>query len=362
MTELRPVLAVVGLLVVAAAVLIWFARSRGWRLEWWERFFSPGRRKSTPTASRRAGGARGPRTSSESGGRPRAVAPKRAEETSAAAGGSQPSAGGGAGSAAERQGLIDLDFLPLLDPKDAVRADPLGREFDMGDLGAIEVGAGQDLRPGRPPTQPDSAPVTASETVATAPSRSGRDPAPRAPAPERESVPEPVRPLPAGVPSSSGANSEPGAQSGHRELLIVLTIITQHERDIAGRTIREAFQAFDLRPDGQGMFHHFGNRRGAMREPVFSVSNVLDPGVFELDAMDEIATPGLCLFMRRPGPLPATVAFDLMMDVGTRLARALEAALCDDQRCRLTVQATQALRERVVHFALRHERGASNAG
>ena len=359
MTELRPVLAVVGLLVVAAAVLIWFARSRGWRLEWWERYFSPGRRRGTPAASRRAGGARGPGRSSESGGPARAVAPKRAEETSAAAGGSQPSA---AGSAEERQGLIDLEFLPLLDPKDAVRADPLGREYDMGDLGAIEVGAGHDLRPGRPPTQTDSAPVTASETVAAAPSRSGRDPAPRAPAAKRESAPEPVRPPPEGARSSSGASTEPGARSEHRELLIVLTIITQHERDIAGRTIREAFQAFDLRPDGQGMFHHFGNRRGAMREPVFSVSSVLEPGVFDLDAMDEIATPGLCLFMRRPGPLPATVAFDLMMDVGTRLARALEAVLCDHQRCRLTVQATQALRERVVHFALRHERGASSAG
>ena len=49
-----------------------------------------------------------------------------------------------------------------------------------------------------------------------------------------------------------------------------------------------------------------------------------------------------------------------MLDVGARLSRALEAVLCDDQRCRLTVQATQALRERVVHFALRHERGVPN--
>ena len=92
------------------------------------------------------------------------------------------------------------------------------------------------------------------------------------------------------------------------------------------------------------------------------MANVLEPGAFDLAAMDEMTTPGLCLFLRRPGPLPAAVAFDLMLDVGARLARALEAVLCDDQRCRLTVQATQALRERVVHFALRRERATPNAG
>ena len=53
------------------------------------------------------------------------------------------------------------------------------------------------------------------------------------------------------------------------------------------------------------------------------MANVLEPGVFDLAAMDQLATPGLCLFLRRPGPLPATVAFDLMLDVGSRpLARA----------------------------------------
>ena len=140
----------------------------------------------------------------------------------------------------------------------------------------------------------------------------------------------------------------------------MLTILTRDERDLVGPVLREAFAAFNLSPDDHGMFHHYGNRHGPMREPVFSVANVLEPGVFDLDAMDEFTTPGLCLFLHRPGPFPAAVAFDLMLDVGARLSRALDAVLCDDQRCRLTVQATQALRERVVHFALRHERGVPN--
>ena len=169
-----------------------------------------------------------------------------------------------------------------------------------------------------------------------------------------------VRP-PGEAPRAGPVEPAPGPRGDGEELLVVLTVLAPGERGIAGPVIREAFAAFDLVPDPQGMFHHYGNRGPSARDPVFTVANVLEPGVFDVEAMDDLTTPGLCLFLRRPGPLPAAVAFDLLLDVGARLSRALDAVLCDDQRCRLTVQATQALRERVVHFALRHERGGPDA-
>lgn len=143
------------------------------------------------------------------------------------------------------------------------------------------------------------------------------------------------------------------------ELLVVLTILTPNERSLSGADIRRAFSAFDLEADEAGLFHHYGSRRDEARRPVFSAANVLEPGVFDVARMEEVETPGLCLFMRRPGPLPAGVAFDLMLDVGNRLARVLGAVLCDDRRCRLTLQGTQAIRERVELYALRRERGAA---
>ena len=352
MEEIRPLLAMVGLLVVAAGLLIWLARMRGWRFEWWERFFSPGSRRVPRTAVGEAGAARSPRGARADGSRPSSRAPFRESEP---AGKGRP-ASGRAASGSERQTLIDLDFLPLLDPEDAVGGvtTPLDREFDVGDLGAIETGAGGERsRPA--PARDTPAPSTASETAGTGPGQGPRS--------DRRAASKPRRPA-AGKDRTPAEPDEAGSRppTGGRELLIVLTIITPGERDLAGPVIRDALGAFDMSPDDHGMFHHYGNRRGPPHAPVFSVANVLEPGVFDLARMDELATPGLYLFMRRPGPLPATVAFDLMLDVGTRLSRTLKAALCDDQRCRLTVQATQALRERVVHFALRHERGAPDAG
>ena len=359
MDEIRPLLAIVGLVVVAGGLVWWIARLRGWRSRWGERFFSAGGRQGSRAAAGETGAARSERAR---GPRP-STAGRSREADPAQAGRAGP---GRAGGGSDRQTLIDLDFLPLLDPEDAVggATTPIDREYDMGDLGAMEPGsAGETTRSARAQDPPPAA--RAREPARPGP---GADPGPGPGAGAQSGRRAPVsrsRRGPAAGQDRRAAGSgedSPAPRGTGRELLVVLTIITPGERDLAGPVIREALTAFDLRPDGLGMFHHYGNRRGPASEPVFSVANVLDPGVFDLAAMDELATPGLCLFLRRPGPLPATVAFDLMLDVGSRLSRALEAVLCDDQRCRLTVQATQALRERVIHFALRHERGAPDAG
>lgn len=359
MDEIRPLLAIVGLVVVAGGLVYWIARLRGWRSRWGERFFSARGRRG----SRAAAGETGPARSERARG-PRSAAAAGSREADPAEPGRAGT--GRPGSDPDRQTLIDLDFLPLLDPEDAVdgATTPIDREYEMGDLGAMEPGsAGEPIRPAR--TQ-DPPPATRARD--TAQPDSGPDPGPgsgRGEQSGRGASASSSRRGPAAGEGrrAAGSDEDPPAPRGTgRELLIVLTIITPDERDLAGSVIREALTAFELRPDDSGMFHHYGSRRGPASEPVFSVANVLEPGVFDVAAMDELATPGLCLFLRRPGPFPATVAFDLMLDVGSRLSRALGAMLCDDQRCRLTVQATQALRERVVQFALRHERGAPDAG
>ena len=346
MAELRPLLAIIGLLVVAGGLFFWIARLRGWRFEWWERFHSPGRERGKRAAARGASDARSTPGASGRADRTRASAPAGSQGGAEGAGADRPGAGTG------RQTLIDLEFLPLLDPEDAVEGKPietsLDREYDVGDLGSVETEGEDAIRPSRARAEPSG------------PSR--RKPE-RGPEPGRRAGSKPRRSAAGEGARGVGADEPRSAPPGEgRELLVVLTILAPEGRSLSGPVIREAFAAFDLGPDEHGMFHHYGNRGRSVREPVFSVANVLDPGVFDLDAMDELATPGLCLFLRRPGPLPAAVAFDLMLDVATRMARALEAVLCDDQRCRLTVQATQALRERVAHFALRHERGGPDAG
>ena len=160
MTELRPLLAILGLLVVAGGLFFWIARLRGWRLEWWERFYSPGRARGSRADAGGVAGARSAHRTSGRPDRPRSSAPARTREPEGAGSDrSEPRSG--------RQTLIDLDFLPLLDPEDAVQAKPLDtsldREYEVGDLGSVETGGEDAIRPSRtravppgpPPAKPD---------------------------------------------------------------------------------------------------------------------------------------------------------------------------------------------------------------
>ena len=153
MDELRPLLAIVGLVVVAAGLVYWIARVRGWRSRWGEQFFSAGERHGTRAAAGETGVAR-----SERARGPRSSAAARSREADSAQAGR-----GGSGrprSGSDRQTLIDLDFLPLLDPEDAVggATTPIDREYDMGDLGAMEPGsAGEPVRPARAEGPPSAA-------------------------------------------------------------------------------------------------------------------------------------------------------------------------------------------------------------
>ena len=319
MRDLRPLIGLLGLAVVVVAIAIGVARARGWRFGWWDRFFAPGRR-------RRAGGSPGksrsaPRPdpdSTPSGGR-------RAPDTI--------------------QIPLGLDDVPLIDAKSGARAtalDTLEAEFELGDIGAVEAEMEPEGGARRAPPRERERPESESR------------PAPR-PQGSEETPETPESPAPSELSELESSFASDPADS---ELLVVLTIMTPDERSFAGADIHRTLSAYGLELDDTGLFSHYGNRREGNRQPVFSVANVLEPGVFEPERMEELRTPGLCLFMRRPGPLSASVAFDLMLDIGNRVARTLQGVLCDDRRCRLTVQGVQTMQERIALFALRHEPGA----
>lgn len=369
MEELRPLIAIAGLAVVVGAVAVAIARAHGWRFEWWERFMSPGRPRRTRAKGRaREKGAKSPSRA----GRDRAPRPAPSRSAEADPGPAARSPGRPrprAEKASGRQAPLSLEDVPLLDPREGARATALDREFDMGDLSAIGAGGrdGADLgeraraalrTPAAPPASKGAPPDEPPGQVEKPESAPAPQPASKPPRRPPSATKKARRPEPRPAASESVENAE--ADPHGEELLVVLTVMAPDEGNLSGARIGQAFNVFDLHPDEDGLFHHHGGRKGTDREAVFSVANVLEPGVFEPTAMNEMKTPGLCMFMRRPGPLGAKVAFDLMLDVGARLASAVGGVLCDDQRCRLTVQATQALRERVALFALRHEREASS--
>ena len=93
-------------------------------------------------------------------------------------------------------------------------------------------------------------------------------------------------------------------------------------------------------------FHRteFEAGRGAIQ---FSVANMMQPGVFDIDNMSDLATPGLVFFLTLPGPEDMMKAFDYMLETAQAVARNLKADVLDESRSALTQQTIEHSRQQI---------------
>lgn len=233
--------------------------------------------------------------------------------------------------------FLDRFELPHGDP-DSDDADPLMQPGDEV-LGASVEGEPPELRDevGRSGAASGSAALGAEEE--------GVQPAFTAPRQEEG---------PAAQASEPASESAPGPPeySGH-ELIVSLTVMARPGRRLGGGELKNAFAAEGLRYGEMGIFHHYGEGHERTIRPVFSAANVLKPGTFDLEQLEAFTTPGITLFAQVPGELEGHTTFETMLSVGRRLARRLDAILCDDARNILTTQTINHLRERIADFERR---------
>lgn len=154
---------------------------------------------------------------------------------------------------------------------------------------------------------------------------------------------------------SPGAGS-PGVESplavDMTRPLFYLTLVAKQGR-VAGREVRESLETEGFRPGLMGLYYW---RNDAESSVVFGVANMVEPGLLDPDALLRMETPGLVTFMSVPQD--AAIAFrtlNAMVAVSRRLARKIDATLCDETRSTFTAQAENHLREKIAD-TLRQDR------
>ncbi|MEM1191359.1 MAG: cell division protein ZipA [Pseudomonadota bacterium] len=128
--------------------------------------------------------------------------------------------------------------------------------------------------------------------------------------------------------------------------VIILHVMARDESGFGGQDILEILLACDLRFGDMNFFHRHEQQAG--RGPIqFSVANMLKPGVFDIDKMDEMRTRGLVFFLTLPGPEDMILAFDCMLETARAVARNLGGELLDESRSVLTQQAVEHSRQQI---------------
>ena len=136
-----------------------------------------------------------------------------------------------------------------------------------------------------------------------------------------------------------------------RELIVVLNIIASQEQWLDGPRVVNAVRSVGMQYSDSGIFHYVSTAH-PQDEPLFSLANMLNPGIFKMDEIEQLTTPGVTLFMRLSDTTAATLdgldAFARMHDTARQLARTLNADVYDERRLMLTEKVVLQLREKII--------------
>jgi len=128
--------------------------------------------------------------------------------------------------------------------------------------------------------------------------------------------------------------------------IFMLNVVARQADGFRGADILHILLACDLRFGDMNFFHRheFKAGRGAIQ---FSVANMMQPGVFDIDNMADMNTPGLVFFLTLPGPEDMMKAFDYMLETAQAVSRNLGGDVLDESRSVLTRQTMEHCRQQI---------------
>ncbi|SNY97109.1 cell division protein ZipA C-terminal FtsZ-binding domain-containing protein [Halomonas sp. hl-4] len=136
--------------------------------------------------------------------------------------------------------------------------------------------------------------------------------------------------------------------------VVVISVLSRDPAGFDGGKLLELMMACGLRySSAMGVFHRF-ETESADSELQFSMVNVVKPGVFPIEEMDEFVTPGITLLMPLPGAHDSSAAFEAMVETAMVVVRHMGGELKDENHSVMTAQTIEFARQRVHEFERRH--------
>jgi cell division protein ZipA len=144
---------------------------------------------------------------------------------------------------------------------------------------------------------------------------------------------------------------KPQSQPEHQELLVI-NAMAPDGKPFKGNDLLQILMACDVRYGKMNIFHRYENSDGT-GEIQFSVANLVEPGNFDLDEIDEFTTPGVVFFMHLPGPKESIKAYEAMVETARCLVKNLEGELRDQTHSVATKQTLEHYKQRIRDFERR---------
>ncbi|NVZ10995.1 cell division protein ZipA [Allochromatium humboldtianum] len=137
--------------------------------------------------------------------------------------------------------------------------------------------------------------------------------------------------------------------------LLIQLSVSARRYPFKGPEILDVAAGCGLYPGEMDIFHCLDEFEDEIRV-YFSMANMVKPGRFPFDDMDEFSTPGLVLFAQLEGDPEDMTILDEMVATARKLAMSLNGDVLDGTRRPLTVKKEEEMRQAVLENELRWKR------
>lgn len=135
------------------------------------------------------------------------------------------------------------------------------------------------------------------------------------------------------------------------EEVIVMNVFAKDDKGFNGSELMRVILACGMRYGDMDIFHRTENKSGGAVQ--FSMANLVKPGTFDLDKMDEFYTPGVSFFLSLPGPKNSMKAFDYMHETAQCVVKNLDGELKDEIHSAMTSQTIEHSRQKIRDYERR---------
>jgi len=131
--------------------------------------------------------------------------------------------------------------------------------------------------------------------------------------------------------------------------VIILSVVMPANQQIFGAALLPSLLTLGLKYGEMNIFHRHQDNAGNGKV-TFSLANIMNPGSFDLDSMENFATRGVSLFMTLPNAGDPLNVFEQMLNAAKQLAQEFNAQVIDDKRNVMTKQTEQHYISKIREF------------
>ena len=137
------------------------------------------------------------------------------------------------------------------------------------------------------------------------------------------------------------------------EYIVTIRMVAIDDSEYSGEEIVGALKENGMIHEEPGIFSYY---YGSNKIRVFSAANLHEPGIFDMNQLENLKVKGISFFMSLPLKTNEINAFDEMMSILKRIKSSLKGELLDDTGSSLSVQRERYIREEVIEYSLKNQK------